>query len=139
MRPLPVQSALVLLWSALAIMVAASLAYYASSAALLLVGDMLSHLLGYTLLALLWLGLARGNHWARVFFVIFLAWNLVLTALNLLFESRQLPWLLALDVVIVLLQVCAAFLLFRPSSNDWFRGPAAAASSPAPAAPEGGD
>src|SRR5688572_12019232 len=92
-RPLPVRSALVLLWSALAIMVAASVSYYASSGTLALVGEMLGHLLGYALLAMLWLGLGAGNRWARALFVIFLAWNLVLTALNLLFESGQLPWL----------------------------------------------
>lgn len=127
-----------LLWPALAIQVAASLSYYATSESFPLVADMVSHALGYALLAMLCLGLGAGNRWARAFFLIFLAWNLVLTGPKLYLESLQsLPWRLALDIAILLIQVWAAFLLFRPSSNDWFRGVGSAATPPAPTSSEG--
>ena len=120
-KPLPVRAALPILWLALAIGVTASLVYYASSGVPLVFGDVAGHLLGYALVAMLLLGIAAGNGWARILFVIFLGWKLALAALNLLLESGQLPWLYALDVLILVLQAGASLLLFRPSSNAWFR------------------
>jgi hypothetical protein len=120
-RPLPVRSALLILWLALAIGVAASLVYYSSSGVRLEFGDVGSHLLGYALVAMLLLGIGAANAWARILFVVFLGWKLALAVVNLLLESGQLPWFYALDVLILALQAGASLLLFRPSSNEWFR------------------
>jgi hypothetical protein len=114
-----------MLWLALAIGVTASLVYYSSSGVRLDFGDVAGHLLGYALVAMLLLGIAAGNAWARILFVIFLVWKLALAAFNLMLGSGQLPWLYALDVLILVLQAGASLLLFRPSSNAWFRGRAA--------------
>lgn len=110
-----------MLWLSLAIGVTASLVYYSSTGVRVAFGDAAGHLLGYALVAVLVLGIAAGNAWARILFVIFLAWKLALAAFNLLLESGQLPWFYALDVLILILQAGASVLLFRPSSNAWFR------------------
>lgn len=121
-RPIAIRAALVLLWSALTILVAASLAYFVMSVGPLELGSMGLHALGYTIGATLLLGIGSGNSWARIVFVIFLAWSLGLMAVNFVLESKQLPWLMTLDAFVLSLQLCATYLLFRPSSNDWFRG-----------------
>jgi hypothetical protein len=115
--PATVRSALMLLWPTLAIAVAASVAYYATSGLPLGFADVGGHLLGYVLLALLLLGIGARNPWARTLFVVFLAWKLVLAALNLVLQSTQLPWLYGLDLALLLVQCGAAALLFRPTGN----------------------
>jgi hypothetical protein len=111
----------VLLWSALAIAVTASIVYYRSSEVRLEFGDVASHLLGYALQAMLLLGIGAGNAWARILFVVLLGWKLALAAFNLLLESTQLPWLYGLDLGILLLQCAATGLLFVSSSRAWFQ------------------
>lgn len=118
--PWPVRAALVLLWSALAVAVGASLAYYASLPAFPPLADVAGHLLGYGLLAMLLLGMGARNAWARRLFAVYLVWNLGLLAFNLLLRSGQLPWLHALDALILALQLAAGWLLLRPSSRAWF-------------------
>lgn len=120
-RPTPVRAALVLLWLALLIMIAASLVYFALSGVPLDLRSVGVHILGYAIGATLLLGIGSGNSWARIVFVIFLAWGLGLMAVNFLLESQQLPWLMMLDACVLSLQLCATYLLFRPSNNDWFR------------------
>jgi hypothetical protein len=119
--PLPVRSALLLLWLALAVAIAASLAWYATSGVPLGVADVGGHLLGYVLQALLLLGVGAGNAWARILYVVFLGWKLVLAAINLLLQTMQLPWLYGLDLALLLVQCAAVALLFRPASSAWFR------------------
>jgi hypothetical protein len=119
--PGPVRIALALLWLVLAVSVAASLAYYASSGLPLGFADVGSHVLSYLLMVLLLLGIGAGNAWARILFVVFLGWKLALAAFNLLLQSTQLPWLYGLDLALLLVQCGAAALLFRAASNDWFR------------------
>lgn len=120
-RPMPIRAALVLLWSALLLMIAASLAFYVLSEVPLDWGSVGVHLLGYSIGVTLLLGIGAGNPWARIVFVIFLAWGLGLTAVNFLLQSEQLPWLMTLDACVLALQLCGTYLLFRPTSNDWFR------------------
>ena len=100
--------------------VAASVHYYASGAQLA-AGDVASHLLGYALLGLLLVGMGARNPWARVFFALFLGWNLFLAVSNLALDSAQLPRLYRLDQLILAAQCLAALLLFLPSSSAWFR------------------
>jgi hypothetical protein len=118
--PLTVRAALGLLWSALAIALGASLAWYASLATLPLL-DVARHLLGYALLALLLLGIGARNPWARILFAIFLAWSLALATSNLMLGSAQLPLPYRLDMLVLALQCVATPLLFLPASNAWFR------------------
>lgn len=119
--PAPVRWALVLLWVALAVAVAASLAYYQSDGVHLEPADVGGHLLGYGITAVLLLGIGAGNAWARLLFAVFLAWKLALAGVNLLLQSWQLPWLHGLDLVLLLVQCGATAMLFRPATNAWFR------------------
>jgi hypothetical protein len=119
-KPPVLRLALGLLWLALAIGIGASLRYYATLDALPL-GDVAGHLLGYAILALLLLGIGAGNAWARILFLLLLAWNLGLVLVNLALSSPQLPWLYRLDQLILGLQCLAALLLFAPASSAWFR------------------
>ena len=118
--PLPLRVALLLLWSALAIAVGASIAYYASAVALV-ASDVGSHLLGYAITLVLLLGIGAGNPWARTLFVLLLGWKLALVAFNLGLASTQLPWLYRLDQLILGLQLAGAALLFTRPVNAWFR------------------
>ena len=118
--PLPVRISLLLLWTALAISVGASLRYYASGVELEIL-DVVLHLLGYVVLALLLLGVGARNPWARVLLALLLGWQVALAAFNLAAGSTQLPGLYSLDKLILALQALGAALLFTPAGNAWFR------------------
>ena len=120
-KPWSLKLALGLCWSALAVAVGASVAYYASGVALAF-GDVALHLLGYAILATLFVGIGAGNGWARMLFALFLGWNLALTAFNLAVGSAHLPGLYSLDRIILGLQLVGALLLFTPASRAWFAG-----------------
>ena len=119
-KPPSVRIALALAWLALAIGIGASLWWYASLETLP-VADVVRHLVGYAIMALLLFGIGAGNPWARILFAIFLAWNLALAGSNLVLGSGQLPLPYLLDLVVLGLQCLAALLLFLPASKDWFR------------------
>ena len=103
--PGTIRVALALLWSALAIAVFASIAWYASGATLVF-GDVAVHVLGYAITALLLAGLG---------------WNLGLAAFNLALGSAHLPRPYRLDLLILGLQLLGTLLLFLPASRPWFR------------------
>jgi hypothetical protein len=118
--PGTVRVALALSWSALAIAIFASIAYYASGAALAF-GDIALHVLGYAITALLLAGIGAGNPWSRILFALFLGWNLGLAAFNLAIGSAQLPVPYRLDLLILGMQALGTLLLFLPASQPWFR------------------
>jgi hypothetical protein len=120
--PTPVRAALALLWSGLALAVFASIAYYASAAALAF-GDVALHVVGYAITAMLLTGIGAGNPWSRILFTLFLGWNLGLAAFNLAIGSAQLPVPYRLDLLILGLQLLGTLLLFLPASQAFFRRP----------------
>ena len=118
--PGTIRVALALLWSALAIAVFASIAWYASGATLVF-GDVAVHVLGYAITALLLAGIGAGNPWSRILLALLLGWNLGLAAFNLALGSAHLPRPYRLDLLILGLQLLGTMLLFLPASRPWFR------------------
>jgi hypothetical protein len=119
-KPVLVRFALALLWTALAIAIVASIAFYAGGAPMVF-REFAVHVLGYAIVALLLSGIGAGNPWARNLLALFIGWNLGLAAFNLAAGSTQLPALYRLDLLILGLQCLATMLLFLPASRSWFR------------------
>jgi hypothetical protein len=128
-RPRPVLTALVLLWSALALMLGGSALYIYSSPTPVPPGDIAVAFLGYALMAALVFEIGRANVWARIVCLVLVGWSVGLFVINTFLQSRHLLGLVVVDIVAMALQLCAMFALFMRSSNDWFRRSAA----PAPA------
>jgi len=107
-------------WLALAIAAGASIRYYASGVPLVL-SDVVVHLLGYAIVAVLLMRAGARMPTARMLLALFIAWQLALAGFNLAVGSAQLPGLYGLDKLILAVQVMGVVLLFAPASNAWFR------------------
>ena len=79
-------------------------------------------LIALVLLAGLIFGLARRRNWVRVVYLVVFVLLMVLSAPELWGEWGRVSLLLAFTQGLGLaLQIAALVLLFRPSSNAWFR------------------
>ncbi|HTB15165.1 MAG TPA: hypothetical protein VK752_26520 [Bryobacteraceae bacterium] len=83
----------------------------------------LTRSLGLNLLMILFIaGLWQRQGWARIVILLYIAWTIGTMALSMTrVRSDAVLWAFAVPVAILLVRLCAGFLLFRPQSNTWFR------------------
>ena len=73
---------------------------------------------GISLIAFLW----KRQNWARIAMLVLIVWvvgNLVANILRLI--GGHITWGWAPSIATGILRICAAYLLFRPESNAWFK------------------
>jgi hypothetical protein len=73
---------------------------------------------GIALIAFLW----QRQNWARIAVLVLILWVVGNLAMNMLrLVGAHITWGWAPSIATGILRICAAYLLFRPESNAWFK------------------
>jgi hypothetical protein len=85
-----------------------------------------SLLFRYGVPALLVHGISTRKNWARIIYFVSFLLGMLIGVPTLYVEAARLPVLVAVDGVLIVIQIYSLSLLFTRSSNQWFRGSRAA-------------